>query len=57
MDDHRAMQLLASVAGDAAVRDIADPDGELTLTSSPTDPDDYRRVTARLAEAISQHLR
>ena len=53
MDDHRAMQLLASLAGDDAVRAIADPHGDLTLTSYPTDPDHYRRVALQLAEKIA----
>ncbi|MEO7587141.1 MAG: DUF4091 domain-containing protein [Arachnia sp.] len=52
MDDHRAMQLLASRAGDEAVRAIADPDGSITLKSYPSDPNHYRRVALRMAEAI-----
>ncbi len=55
MDDHRAMQLLASLAGDEAVRAIADPNGDLTLTSYPSDPDHYRRVASRIAESIEEH--
>ncbi|MGV8847853.1 DUF4091 domain-containing protein, partial [Tessaracoccus sp.] len=51
MDDHRAMQLLASLNGEGAVRALADPDGVLTLTSYPTDPNHYRRVALRLATA------
>ncbi len=52
MDDHRAMQLLASLKSDDAVRAIADPNGDLTLTSYPYDPDHYRRVALQLADAI-----
>ena len=55
MDDHRAMQLLASLADDDTVRAIANPDGDLTLTSYPTDPNHYRQVALQLAEAITQH--
>ena len=53
MDDHRAMQLLASLAGDDAVRAITDPGNNLTLTSYPTEADHYRRMAVRLAEEIA----
>lgn len=56
MDDHRAMQLLASLAGDDAVRGITDPDGDLTLTSYPTDANHYRRAALHLGQAIASHL-
>lgn len=52
MDDHRAMQLLASLVGDGEVRAIADPHGDLTLTSYPHDANHYRRVALQLAAAI-----
>lgn len=56
MDDHRAMQLLASLANPDAVREIADPDGSMTLTSYPLHPDHYRRVALHLANAISARV-
>ena len=52
MDDHRAMQLLASLTGDDTVRAIANPTGDLTLTSYPYEADHYRRVALQLADAI-----
>ncbi len=54
MDDHRAMQLLASLQGDDAVRAIADPNGDITLTAYPSDPDHYRQVAARIGEEITR---
>ncbi len=56
MDDHRAMQLLASLANPDAVREIVDPEGSMTLTSYPGDPDHYRRVALHLANAISARV-
>lgn len=53
MDDHRAMQLLASLSGGDVVRSIVDPDGALTLTTYPSGADHYRQVALRLAEMIS----
>lgn len=56
MDDHRAMQLLASLADEDLVRDVVQPDGPITLTEYPLDASHYRRVAARLFEEITARL-
>lgn len=55
MADHRAMQLLRDLVGEAAVRTIVDPDGTVTVTQYSADPDHYRRVRAELSAAILRH--
>ncbi len=56
MDDHRAMQLLAGLAGEDLVREVVQPDGPITLTEYPLDGSHYRRVAARLFEEITARL-
>jgi hypothetical protein len=53
MADHRAMQLLRDLAGEDVVRGIVDPDGTISMTRYPLDPDHYRRVRARLSAEIA----
>lgn len=54
MNDYRAMQLLAELRGDEAVRRIVDSDDGITLSVYSYDADHYRRVLAELADAIAQ---
>ena len=56
MTDHRAMQLLRELAGDAEVRAIVDPDEDVTLTHFSLDPDRYRRGRASVTSRISELL-
>jgi hypothetical protein len=56
MGDHRTMQLLRDLAGDAVVRAIVDPLGEMTLTAFSLDADAYRRARAALAFRIRELL-
>lgn len=52
MTDHRAMQLLRTLAGPDAVHAIIDPDETLSLTDYDADPDHYRRARAALTAEI-----
>ncbi|MBA8793439.1 GNAT superfamily N-acetyltransferase [Friedmanniella endophytica] len=52
MNDLALMQLVRDRQGLDAVRTVADPDGDLSLTHYPLGPDHYRRVRAELITTL-----
>lgn len=53
MNDLKAMALLESLRGRAAVLQLIDPDGSLTFDHFNYDADEYRRMRERINAAIT----
>lgn len=56
MSDHRSLQLLRALMGHEAVRVLVDPDSRITLRDFSSDPDWYRGLRMRIAQAIVDRI-